>query len=75
MNPLDIGGQRSRSWANGGSAGMLRFVLPLFNYAFLAFQGEAIGELYVDDYHSTEHKKGQYLHRTFSFKNNILQSR
>ncbi|KAK3093332.1 hypothetical protein FSP39_014183 [Pinctada imbricata] len=36
-------------------------------------KGEALGELYTDDYHSNQHKTGQYIHRTFSFKNSVLQ--
>jgi hypothetical protein len=38
-------------------------------------QGEALGDLYVDDYKSYAYRNGNYIHRVFSFKNNILQSR
>ncbi|XP_056021403.1 neutral alpha-glucosidase AB-like isoform X2 [Ostrea edulis] len=37
-------------------------------------QGEALGDLYVDDYKSYAYRNGNYIHRAFSFKNNILQS-
>ncbi|XP_065942611.1 neutral alpha-glucosidase AB isoform X2 [Magallana gigas] len=37
-------------------------------------QGEASGDLYADDYKSFAYRRGEYIHRTFSFKNNIFQS-
>lgn len=36
--------------------------------------GDATGELYVDDGHSFEYERGQYIHRKFSLDGNVLRS-
>ena len=36
--------------------------------------GEASGDLYLDDSHSFEYQEGAYVHRKFSFKGGVLTS-
>ena len=41
----------------------------------VSLQGKAKGQLYSDDGHSLDYKKGQYLLRDFQFIDNKLTSR
>lgn len=37
-------------------------------------QGTAVGELYIDDGHTFNYEKKEFIHRKFSFTNNVLSS-
>jgi len=37
-------------------------------------QGAATGSLYVDDYHTFNYRKGEYIIRSFTFEHNELTS-
>ena len=39
------------------------------------FQGEAQGDLYVDDYHTHEYRRGQFIHRQFTYTAGQLSSK
>ena len=56
------------------SSGLMRFD-PYTLVIVLGKEGMAKGELYVDDGDSFEYEQGAYIHRTFEFSNNVLESK
>ena len=56
------------------SSGLMRFD-PYTLVIVLGKVGMAKGELYVDDGDSFEYEQGAYIHRTFEFSNNVLESK
>lgn len=47
---------------------------PYTLYVALNNQGTAVGELYIDDGHTFNYEKKEFIHRRFSFTNNVLSS-
>jgi alpha 1,3-glucosidase len=56
------------------STGLMKYD-PYTLVIVLGKAGVAKGELYVDDGDSFEYEQGAYIHRTFEFSNNVLQSK
>lgn len=56
------------------SSGLMRFD-PYTLVIVLGKEGTARGELYIDDGDSFEYEQGAYIHRTFEFSNNVLESK
>ena len=50
------------------------YLYMLRNAKLIIFQGEANGELYIDDFHSFNYKLSFFIHRQFIFANNELRN-
>lgn len=56
------------------SSGLMKFD-PYTLVIVLGKEGTAKGDLYIDDGDSFEYEQGAYIHRTFEFSNNVLESK
>lgn len=47
----------------------------IFKVNIYILQGTAVGNLYIDDYHTFQYKNGEYTHREFIFENKKLENK